>query len=135
MLQIAKDFINQCLILDPAARPTALQALEHPWLSTESKTDLLPTVRKGFNAKRQWGKGKQALLFSLVHVFTTDLNPIRCLLAINAVRGVSRMGSLALDKKSEENNDGKTDSEVNGTNLTEEQQKKLMDTLAKLKAS
>ncbi|TGZ81200.1 Pkinase-domain-containing protein [Ascodesmis nigricans] len=66
----AKDFIRQCLTVDPAKRPTAKEALEHRWLAADAerermngqaegaadaaqKTDLLPTVRKNFNARRK----------------------------------------------------------------------------------
>jgi len=72
--QIAKDFINDCLTIDPNARLTAHQALNHPWIKEEedmdvdaadkaadttaeerrrkgSGVDLLPTVRKNFNAR------------------------------------------------------------------------------------
>jgi calcium/calmodulin-dependent protein kinase I len=30
---------------------TALEAQNHPWLLTDAKVDLLPNVRKNFNAK------------------------------------------------------------------------------------
>lgn len=53
----AKDFIRRCLTVDPAQRPTAHEALQHPFLSDkhvdEMKADLLPTVRKNFNARRK----------------------------------------------------------------------------------
>ena len=71
--QTAKDFIDSCLTIDPNARLTANQALNHPWIKEEedmdldmagrapdaaaeekrrgSGVDLLPTVRKNFNAR------------------------------------------------------------------------------------
>ncbi|KAF3923284.1 hypothetical protein ABW21_db0202128 [Orbilia brochopaga] len=51
----AKDFIRRCLTIDPKARPTAHAALEHPFIieeQPEQEADLLPTVRKNFNARR-----------------------------------------------------------------------------------
>ncbi|KAK5939647.1 Calcium/calmodulin-dependent protein kinase type I [Knufia obscura] len=59
----ARDFIKQCLIIDPRQRMSAHQALQHPWINTEdpmsaqqqrgtSPEDLLPIVKKNFNARR-----------------------------------------------------------------------------------
>lgn len=59
----ARDFIQRCLTIDPVARMTAHQALSHPWITGEpvtgeaggdarGKADLLPTVKKNFNARR-----------------------------------------------------------------------------------
>lgn len=62
----AKDFVSYCLTVDPARRPTAAQALEHKWLADEKPhfvpradggpADLLPHVKKAFNAKQAWRK-------------------------------------------------------------------------------
>jgi serine/threonine protein kinase len=58
----ARDFINRCLTVDPRARMTAHQALQHPWIKPDDPNspekaagegqDLLPTVKKNFNARR-----------------------------------------------------------------------------------
>jgi calcium/calmodulin-dependent protein kinase I len=51
----AKDFIRCCLTVDPEKRLTAHQALAHPFLAENHrglKEDLLPTVKKNFNARR-----------------------------------------------------------------------------------
>ncbi|KAL4796881.1 kinase-like domain-containing protein [Aspergillus venezuelensis] len=56
----ARDFIKACLTVDPKARLTAHQALQHPWVNPPydqtdmmgSGQDLLPTVKKNFNARR-----------------------------------------------------------------------------------
>jgi hypothetical protein len=37
---------------------TVSQALKHPWLNNMANVDLLPNVRKNFNAKRTFKKGK-----------------------------------------------------------------------------
>lgn len=62
--QTARDFIKQCLTIEPKQRMTAHQALQHPWINAEdpmspdhataggSAEDLLPTVKKNFNARR-----------------------------------------------------------------------------------
>jgi calcium/calmodulin-dependent protein kinase I len=51
----AKDFVCCCLTIDPKKYLTAHQALAHPFLAENHrglKEDLLPTVRKNFNARR-----------------------------------------------------------------------------------
>jgi calcium/calmodulin-dependent protein kinase I len=54
----AREFIRRCLTIDPSARMTAHEALSHPWIadlgktSAEGEEDLLPTVKKNFNARR-----------------------------------------------------------------------------------
>ncbi len=56
--QNARQFINSCLTVDPNQRMTAHGALEHPWFSGGKSQsgrdgqDLLPTVKKNFNARR-----------------------------------------------------------------------------------
>lgn len=54
----AREFIRRCLTVDPASRMTAHEALSHPWITElgknppEGEEDLLPTVKKNFNARR-----------------------------------------------------------------------------------
>jgi calcium/calmodulin-dependent protein kinase I len=58
----ARDFIKKCLTIDPNRRMTSHQALQHPWMKSTDPTspevqegggeDLLPTVKKNFNARR-----------------------------------------------------------------------------------
>ncbi|KAL1835992.1 hypothetical protein VTJ49DRAFT_5705 [Mycothermus thermophilus] len=61
----AKDFIRRCLTIDPNKRMTAHEALQHPFVAGWAKvnaqggaegvdkgTNLLPTVKKNFNARR-----------------------------------------------------------------------------------
>lgn len=61
----AKTFIRKLLLVNPDARMTASQAADHPWLCTENKVDILPTIKKNFNPKRTFKKGfKKIYLFS-----------------------------------------------------------------------
>ena len=61
----AKDFVRECLTIDPTSRPTAAEALKHKWLASEEPhfvpdpespsgrpTNLLPNIRKAFDAKK-----------------------------------------------------------------------------------
>jgi serine/threonine protein kinase len=57
----ARDFINRCLTIDMSQRVTAAEALAHPWIADTPTqiaaadaggNDLLPTVKKNFNARR-----------------------------------------------------------------------------------
>ena len=63
--EAARDFVRTLLTIDPTKRPTAAQALEHPWLAsavphfvsdptspTGGPKDLLPGIKEGFNAKK-----------------------------------------------------------------------------------
>ena len=52
----ARRFIQRCLTIDPTKRMTAHEALSHEWIagpeSGRGEEDLLPTVKKNFNARR-----------------------------------------------------------------------------------
>lgn len=55
----AREFIKQCLTIEPTERMTAHDALSHPFVSGEilgenkaRGSDLLPVVKKNFNARR-----------------------------------------------------------------------------------
>ena len=52
----ARDFVQRCLTVDPVSRIAAHEALSHPWITGEGqatgKTDLLPAIKKNFNARR-----------------------------------------------------------------------------------
>ncbi|KAI4116507.1 MAG: hypothetical protein LQ345_003086 [Seirophora villosa] len=59
----ARDFIKRCLTIDPHARMTSHQALSHPFVaepaanspadaSLSANPDLLPIIKKNFNARR-----------------------------------------------------------------------------------
>jgi calcium/calmodulin-dependent protein kinase I len=59
----AKQFISKLLIIDPSKRMTASEASQDCWLDTTAGIDLLPHVRKNFNARRTFKKGS---LFSYI---------------------------------------------------------------------
>jgi serine/threonine protein kinase len=52
----ARQFIKRCLTIDPTKRMTAHEALSHAWIigpeSGRGEEDLLPVVKKNFNARR-----------------------------------------------------------------------------------
>lgn len=52
----ARQFIKRCLTIDPTQRMTAHEALTHQWIagpeSGRGGEDLLPNVKKNFNARR-----------------------------------------------------------------------------------
>jgi len=81
----AKDFICGLLTVDPNSRPTAHQALDHPWLAEplaspvggNPNRDLLHGVRENFNARRTLKKAFDAVK------------------AINSLKNHSRNSSLA----------------------------------------
>ena len=69
----AKDFIRKLLVVDQDLRMTVQKAKKHPWLSNAPTVNLLPNVRKNFNAKKTLKK------------------------AVLAVAGMNRMAGLALN--------------------------------------
>jgi serine/threonine protein kinase len=73
--ETARDFVKQCLTIDPNSRPTAAEMLEHKWLASDlphfvpdpdspsgGPTDLLPHVKKHFDAKKTFRKAVFSML-------------------------------------------------------------------------
>ncbi|KAI5452451.1 Calcium/calmodulin-dependent protein kinase type I [Naganishia albida] len=62
----AREFVRKCLTIDPTNRPTAEELLQDPWLKDVeehyvatpqgSATDLLPQVKKAFDARKTFRK-------------------------------------------------------------------------------
>lgn len=57
MSDTAKEFVRACLTIDPTNRPTAADLLNHKWLKEDvsamgDNVDLLPSVKKAFDAKK-----------------------------------------------------------------------------------
>lgn len=60
--ETAKDFVRECLTIDPTSRPTAEEALRHKWLADSephfvqdqhgNMTNLLPQIQKAFDARK-----------------------------------------------------------------------------------
>ncbi|OXV06286.1 hypothetical protein Egran_05946 [Elaphomyces granulatus] len=140
--QAARDFINCCLTIEPPARMTAHDALQHPWINPEASRlgpceDLLPTVRKNFNARRTLHKA---------------IDTVRAINKLREGGGLMMDGMMSIDPKPERVNgsqvvdeggyqpshDGKMeiDSRSNARGQTEEQirqqERKVMETVAGL---
>ncbi|KAL4921852.1 kinase-like domain-containing protein [Aspergillus aurantiobrunneus] len=100
----AREFIKACLTVDPQARLTAHQALQHPWINppydpTEtlgSGQDLLPTVKKNFNARRTLHKA---------------IDTVRAINKLRENGGLMMDGMMSVDPKPEQ---------VNGSEVVEE---------------
>jgi calcium/calmodulin-dependent protein kinase I len=66
----AKDFISRVMCVDPSERPSCVEALEHPWLSSSQRpahslgADLGTDVRKALDSGRRWS-AHQTLSFAL----------------------------------------------------------------------
>ena len=68
----ARDFVRECLTIDPTSRPTAVEALKHKWLASEEPhfvtsptggpTNLLPQIQKAFDARKTFRKA----VFSMI---------------------------------------------------------------------
>ncbi|CEH15050.1 camk camk1 protein kinase [Ceraceosorus bombacis] len=103
----ARDFITKLLTIDPQARLTAKQALEHPWLSegierpAEVQRDLLPDMKKAFNAK---------------HKFKAAVNGIRL---INRLRAETSDGSPAQASEVADIRKGIEEAEAEAANINQ----------------
>ncbi|KAG8850928.1 hypothetical protein FRB96_009561 [Tulasnella sp. 330] len=73
----AKSFVISCLTIDQQKRPTATEALKHPWLasikphfvvdpqsSTGQPADLLPQFQRAFNARKTFRKAVLGIMAS-----------------------------------------------------------------------
>ena len=158
----ARDFIKRCLTIDPHARMTAHQALQHPWIRPFDPTspdkpengsgeDLLPVVKKNFNARRTLHKAidtvrainklREAgglMQSNLQHDPKPSTENVNGSKVIDdqgqPMEGVAQGGSGALDNTTAEGGDAmEIDSRSNARGQTQEQiqaqQKKVMDTM------
>ena len=101
--QHARDFIKRCLTVDPEARMTAHEALQHLWVNPpydpyadQSGQDLLPTVKKNFNARRTLHKA---------------IDTVRAINKLREGGGLMMDGVMSVDPKPER---------VNGNHVVEE---------------
>ncbi|KAI0708507.1 Pkinase-domain-containing protein [Earliella scabrosa] len=73
--ETARDFVSECLTIDPASRPTAAEALQHKWLASDEPhfvpdpdspsgrpTNLLPHIQRAFDARKTFRKA----VFSMI---------------------------------------------------------------------
>lgn len=101
----ARDFINRCLTIEPQQRMTAHECLQHPWISppydasrTGTGEDLLPTLKKNFNARRTLHRA---------------IDTVRAINKLREGGGFMMDGVMSIDPKPER---------VNGDDVTEESQ-------------
>jgi calcium/calmodulin-dependent protein kinase I len=102
--QEARDFIKRCLTINPESRMTAHEALQHPWINPPyengkvgSGEDLLPTVKKNFNARRTLHRA---------------IDTVRAINKLREGGGFMMDGVMSVDPKPER---------VNGDEIIEEQ--------------
>lgn len=102
--QEARNFINRCLTINPESRMTAHEALQHPWINPPyenakvgSGEDLLPTVKKNFNARRTLHRA---------------IDTVRAINKLREGGGFMMDGVMSVDPKPER---------VNGDEIVEEQ--------------
>ncbi|KAF1993990.1 Ca/Cm-dependent protein kinase B [Amniculicola lignicola CBS 123094] len=122
--QTAREFIRRCLTVDPAGRMTAHEALSHPWIvdlgkqgGADGEEDLLPTVKKNFNARRTF------------HAAIDTIRAINQLRASGAAGGMMdgiksgeprRQPNLNIPQPAEDEDPMEIDSRGNGHGQTEE---------------
>lgn len=102
--QEARDFIKRCLTVNPKKRMTAHQALQHPWINPPYDTtddlgsgeDLLPNIKKNFNARRTLHKA---------------IDTVRAINKLRENGGLMMDGIMSVDPKPEH---------VNGTEVVED---------------
>ena len=135
----ARDFIKRCLTIDPQQRMTTHDALQHPWISgtasaadKANEEDLLPTVKKNFNARRTLHKA---------------IDTVRAINKLREGGGLMMEGAMSVDPRPKEEqvngdeitHDGNSmeiDSRGNARGQTEEQiraqERKVKETVAGL---
>lgn len=112
--QSARDFIKRCLTTDPHARITTHEGLQHPWISppadprnpsTQVKTglgeDLLPVVKKNFNARRTLHKA---------------IDTVRAINKLREGGGLMMDGAMSVDPRPERVNGDQVIHEPRGEN-------------------
>lgn len=121
---LAREFIKRCLTVDPKARMTAHEALQHPWICpsiidsnnvTDAATgmgeerDLLPNLKKNFNARRTLHK------------------------AIDTVRAINKLreaGGLMINHLDGPANANAHNEQVNGSQVVDEHGRPVGDGMA-----
>lgn len=122
--ETARQFIKQCLTIDPNVRMTAHQALSHEWIAGPATgrgvEDLLPTVKKNFNARQTLHKAIDTV---------RAINQLRNggLGMVNAAKARDKQGDVQMDDAT-----SVTDPRGNGRGQSEaqilEQQRRIEET-------
>ena len=86
--ETARDFVSECLTIDPTSRPTAAEALKHKWLASEQPhfvpdpdsasgrpTNLLPQIQKAFDAKKTFRKAVFSMIATKRLTLLAGLSP------------------------------------------------------------
>lgn len=137
----ARDFVSACLTIDPASRPTCEEALQHKWLSSDfphyvpdpqsptgGPTDLLPHVKRHFDAKKTFRKA----VFSI-----TAMRRMSTLAHAHAGQHVRGHNLAQLMEESEkehinEENDVVRYDDHSGSNSSEDHHGRLADAFSKV---
>lgn len=111
--QDAKKFILRALDLDPETRPTATELLNDPWITSKElqRKDLLPNVKKGFDARRKFKEAVEIVklnnriqrlrqMYCLNNETDSDLEENRSSSAINLLS--EKMSGLKVHRDSTE---------------------------------
>lgn len=117
--ETAKDFVRTCLTMSPGERPTAKQALDHRWLASETPhfvadpesptggpKDLLPTIQKGFNARKTFRKAVLGMMAMRRMTMLSQNMPSK--LSPRAQELASNIGQYMKDAEKEEIDEDKS---------------------------
>lgn len=122
--QTARQFIKQCLTIDPNVRMTAHQALSHEWIAGPATgrgvEDLLPTVKKNFNARQTLHKAIDTVR-AINQLRSGGLGMVNAAAKAKDTQGDTKMGDA--DDDSRPRGLGQTDAQI------AEQQRKIEQTM------
>lgn len=128
----ARAFIKRCLTIDPTKRMTSHEALAHEWIAGPENgrggEDLLPTVKKNFNARRTLHKAIDTV---------RAINQLRAGGGMGMMDGAQSMQPARAEKVSKDSDgdvkmENGPDSRSNGRGQTQQQiqdqRKKIQET-------
>jgi len=107
--QTAKDFVKECLTVDPTKRPNAASLLKHSWLASEKPhfvpdpesptggpTDLLPHIQKRLDARTRFRRAVWGI---------TAMKRMATLASLTAMQGGELQANIAKYKEESEKED------------------------------